>query len=156
MPSLVYFAYGPNLDADQMQMRCPTARPVARARLTDYRLAFTHPSRRWRGGSADIVPAAGQAVWGVIYALERRDLERLDRFEGGYERLEVEVEDSDGRVHAALTYTVREKGSFAPTEEYLSKILRWGKHWGLPSPYLREVERLGPVPTAHPGEDEAL
>ena len=62
MPPLLYFAYGSNLDADQMRTRCPTARAVSQARLPDHRLAFTHPSRRWRGGSADIVPAAGQAV----------------------------------------------------------------------------------------------
>jgi gamma-glutamylcyclotransferase len=142
MGSVLYFAYGSNLDVDQMLMRCPTARPLVRARLRDHRLEFTHLSRRWGGGAADILPHPGESVWGALYVLDPADLAKLDRFEGGYERLEVRVEDGDGGVRSAVTYTVRSKASFAPTAEYVSKLLRWGEHWELPDAYLARLHTL--------------
>lgn len=36
----LYFAYGSNLNLDQMARRCPDAEPVGRVRLDGYRLAF--------------------------------------------------------------------------------------------------------------------
>ena len=42
----LYFAYGSNLNLDQMARRCPDAEPVGRVRLDGYRLAF----RRTGGG----------------------------------------------------------------------------------------------------------
>ena len=44
-PAPLYFAYGSNLDAEQMKARCPTARPLRTARLADHRLGFTHYSK---------------------------------------------------------------------------------------------------------------
>jgi hypothetical protein len=145
--SILYFAYGSNLDVEQMRERCPTARPLTRARLPDHRLGFTHLSRRWGGGAADILQHPGESVWGALYTLGSPDLEKLDRFEGGYERLRVEVEEGDGEPRRALTYTVRLKGSFFPTKEYLSKLLHWGAHWSLPDTYLARLRDvgLGPV-----------
>jgi gamma-glutamylcyclotransferase len=140
--SPLYFAYGSNLDVEQMRERCPTARPLKRVRLPDHRLGFTHLSRRWGGGAADILPHPGESVWGAIYLLGPSDLERLDRFEGGYERLEVEVEDGEATPQVATSYTVREKGSFQPTEEYLEKLLRWGAYWGLPDTYLTRLRTV--------------
>jgi gamma-glutamylcyclotransferase len=149
--SLLYFAYGSNLDVDQMRMRCPTARPLVRAQLRDHRLEFTHLSSRWGGGAADILPHPGESVWGALYAVEPADLPKLDRFEGGYERLEVRVEDGDGEVRSAVTYTVRSKAFFNPTEEYLSKLLRWGENWELPDAYLARLRTLQRVPPADLG-----
>jgi gamma-glutamylcyclotransferase len=157
MGSLLYFAYGSNLDVDQMLTRCPTARPRTRARLPDHRLEFTHLSRRWGGGAADILPHPGESVWGALYDLDADELEKLDRFEGGYERLGVRVEVAEGQVRSAVTYTVRVKASFAPTEEYVSKLLRWGAHWELPDAYLARLHTLPGIPPAGrpPGEGPA-
>ena len=131
-----------------MRTRCPTARPLVRARLRDHRLEFTHLSRRWGGGAADILPHPGESVWGALYALDPDDLEKLDRCEGGYERQQVRVEEEDGEVRSAVTYTVRSKASFAPTEEYVSKLLRWGEHWELPHAYLARLHDLRCIPAA--------
>ena len=42
----LYFAYGSNLDAEQMRARCPTARGLERARLRDHHIAVILISHR--------------------------------------------------------------------------------------------------------------
>jgi gamma-glutamylcyclotransferase (GGCT)/AIG2-like uncharacterized protein YtfP len=147
VPRILYFAYGSNLDVEQMEVRCPGSRPLVRARLHDHRLAFTHLSRRWGGGAADIVPEQGESVWGALYELDREHLESLDRFEGGYDSLVVRVDSEGAAPYSARTYTVRVKGEYSPTEEYLQKMLRWGSRWGLPESYLSRLRSFaGPEP----------
>ena len=131
----LYFAYGSNLDAVQMRARCPTARPLRVARLADHRLDFTHYSTRWQGGAADILPAPGMAVWGLVYEMGPEDFARLDPFESGYRRIDLAL-DGTGELLTATSYTVVAKGQFAPHPVYLEKMLRWGARWRLPGDYL--------------------
>lgn len=69
-----YFAYGSNLDLNQMLRRCPTARPVEAIVLPNWRLVFR--------GVADIVPAQGCICRGGVFTIQPADLEALDRYEG--------------------------------------------------------------------------
>jgi gamma-glutamylcyclotransferase len=141
----LYFAYGSNLDAEQMRARCPTARGLGRARLAGHHLAFSHYSTRWGGGAADVVRDAGAAVWGVVYEMGPEDFARLDRFESGYERVGLEVEgEARGRLRVT-SYGVRDKGRFAPHPDYLEKMLRWGARWRLPGDYLAELRERARV-----------
>jgi gamma-glutamylcyclotransferase (GGCT)/AIG2-like uncharacterized protein YtfP len=131
-----YFAYGSNLDEQQMRERCPGSRALFCARLADHRLDFTHLSAaRWQGGTADIVPEPGSLVFGLVYAMGDGDFAKLDRFEAGYERVRLEVVDDAGRAHAVTSYRVREPGNFAPHEIYLSKILREAERLRFPAEY---------------------
>ena len=52
----LYFAYGSNLNEEQVFRRCPGARCYGPCTLPDYRLVFD--------GVADIIPARGAAVEG--------------------------------------------------------------------------------------------
>jgi len=136
----LYFAYGSNLDAEQMRVRCPTARPLERARLRGYRLAFTHYSTRWSGGAADVIAARECTVWGLVYEMGPDDFARLDPFESGYARVSLDVELA-GRATPVTSYAVREPDRFAPHPIYLEKMLRWGSRWRLPGDYLAEMRR---------------
>ena len=131
----LYFAYGSNLDAEQMKARCPTARPLGIARLADHRLGFTHYSKRWQGGAADILPALGRSVWGLVYEMGPDDFARLDPFESGYRRIDLALDRAGERL-TATSYTVVDKGAYAPHPVYLEKMLRWGARWKLPGDYL--------------------
>ena len=137
-----YFAYGSNLDREQMAKRCPSSRALHRARLKDHRLDFTYFSSRWVGGAADVVLHFGEAVWGIIYEMDAEDLSRLDRFEGGYQRVLFSVEDDQGNAHPVVSYSVPVKRSFQPTRHYLQKILRWGEEWHLPGEYLAKLRSI--------------
>lgn len=140
-----YFAYGSNLDGAQMRERCPSARPCFRARLAHHRIDFTHFSSKWLGGAADVLPHFGDSVWGFVYELDPEDILRLDRFEGGYERVQLAVEDDDGHPHQVLSYTVRRKLSFLPTRAYLEKMISWGENWELPADYLERLRQIQPL-----------
>ncbi len=137
MSELLYFAYGSNLDADQMRERCPGSRMRFRARLPDHRLDFTHYSTRWSGGAADVISAQDSQVWGVVY--EGVDFALLDRFEKGYDRVVLRVLDDDDREHEVTSYSVREKSCFAPSDAYAAKILHWARRWEFPEPYLSQL-----------------
>ena len=50
--------------------------------LRGYQLAFTRYSSTWGGGVADIIPAVGSEVWGLVYGLTDENLEALDVYEG--------------------------------------------------------------------------
>ena len=120
-----------------MRERCPGSSALFRARLRGHRLDFTHFSAsRWKGGTADIVPDAAATVWGLVYTMGDGDFARLDRWEGGYERVVLRVWDDAGAQHEVTTYSVRDKGSFAPHENYLGKILREAQRLGFPSDYV--------------------
>ncbi len=129
-----------------MRERCPGSRALFRARLRGHRLDFTHYSAsRWQGGTADVVPDDGGTVWGLVYAMGDGDFAWLDRWEGGYERVALLVEDDAGEHHGVTTYTVREKGGFRPHEIYLDKILRAAERLDFPSEYVAGLRaRYGP------------
>lgn len=138
---VLYFAYGSNLDADQLRERCPSSNSRCAARLRNHRLDFTYYSTRWTGGAADVLPHSGDDVWGVVYELAERDLVRLDRYESGYERVTLSVEGPDGEHYAVITYMVREKRNFPPSDMYLDKILDWAERWNLPPDYLARLRQ---------------
>tara|TARA_B100000315_G_scaffold65392_1_gene59359 strand:+ start:3991 stop:4161 length:171 start_codon:yes stop_codon:yes gene_type:complete len=52
---MLYFAYGSNLDNDQMKDRCPSAKDKGTACLKEHRLDFTRHSTRWDCAVADVV-----------------------------------------------------------------------------------------------------
>jgi gamma-glutamylcyclotransferase (GGCT)/AIG2-like uncharacterized protein YtfP len=137
----LYFAYGSNLDIEQMQRRCPTARPLEAASLPHHRLDFSHYSSRWQGGAADVIPHSDDIVWGVLYAMDDAALMALDRFEAGYTRVWIHVQDTRATRCTAVSYTVSRKGSFRPASVYLEKMLEWGARWRLPADYLQALER---------------
>lgn len=141
-----YFAYGSNMSSEEMRAWCPSAQFVAAARLPHHRLDFTRYSRKREGGVADIVPARGQEVWGVLYELDAGDLAALDRKEGvpaAYTRAFVDVAPVSGEPARVLTYTVVEKGrTEAPSREYLEIMLRGARERDLPGSYVRTLEQI--------------
>jgi hypothetical protein len=144
MSRVHYFAYGSNLDEAQMRARCPSSSALFPARLPHHRLEFTHFSSRWRGGAADVVPHFGGAVWGLVYALDDVDVVRLDRLEGGYDRVLLDVLDCPEAVRRVVTYTVRRKGTFRPTPVYLEKMVGSAESWSFPAEYVDYLRSFAP------------
>ena len=69
-----YIAYGSNLSVDQMETRCPDARPIGTAVLRDWRLVFRL--------HATIEEQVGGEVPVVVWAISGRDERNLDHYEG--------------------------------------------------------------------------
>jgi gamma-glutamylcyclotransferase (GGCT)/AIG2-like uncharacterized protein YtfP len=147
-----YFAYGSNLSTAQMIARAAwddadMERPRL-ARLPGYRLAFNmlaDDGCRYANIVASGDGAAGDGVLGVLYCCTEEMLARLDIFEEGYERRQVEVTDEAGRIFSSIVYialpeTTTSEGP--PRIEYLSIILKGAREQGLPETYVRIINRL--------------
>jgi|SRR5882724_6383617 len=129
MEQVLYFAYGSNLDDGQMRARCASARPVARAVLPNYALAFGGFSHRWGGAVASVLRAQGARVEGLLYELDGVDLRVLDRYEGhpfAYERVIKLVRDEHGRRRRAAVYLQPERDfePWAPPPGYVGVMRR--------------------------------
>lgn len=138
-----YFAYASNMSRAQMKSRAGEIFEERPARLENYEPVF---NKKARGGSAtaNIRPAAGQAVEGVLYKINEGAFRTLDRFEGApqhYRRIEVSIVDGSGQRVAAQVYiaTKVEKG-LRPAPHYLKTILDGAREHGLPEEYLRKIQ----------------
>lgn len=151
--TILYFAYGSNLDLTQMRERCPSARDVGIALLPGHRLAFSRFSKGRGCGVADAVPDAGRGVWGVLYEISARDLAALDKCEGycegrsrnAYERQEIAVllnGDAGDPRQAETYFAVPQPNPPLPNQKYKSLILEGARRRGLPAYYVGELERI--------------
>jgi gamma-glutamylcyclotransferase len=130
------FAYGSNMASAEMDAWCPEHRYLGLARLDGFRVELRRRSIRWGGGAADIVPAPGERVWGVLYEVADEELDRLDEKEGegfAYRRRAVEVE-YEGERRAAVAYEVinKEPEQVEATPEYLALLRAAARERGLP------------------------
>ena len=163
---MLYFAYGSNLDPQQMRARCPSHAVVGLAALREHRLAFPLYSQDWGGGVVGIHLAHGDSIWGVLYEINDADLIALDEAEGFrgpgnqhniYDRDTVSVDltrADDGsfprRVRAAI-YLARTSNPSPPSRRYLDAILKGATHHRLPDEY---VAKLTAIPVGAEPEPE--
>ena len=111
----LYFAYGSNMNLNQMAFRCPDAEVVESVRLEGYRLAF-----RTNGGGngvATILPKEGSYVDGVLWRISERDEQHLDHYEGFpflYGKEPVTVTNQDGVRREIKDAAVLFQQSFQP------------------------------------------
>ncbi|NOQ53750.1 MAG: helix-turn-helix domain-containing protein [Thermoplasmata archaeon] len=139
-----YFAYGSNMDPEQMDHRGLAWDGAEGASLAGHRLVFDFDARgRWLGGAADIVPDPDGTVEGVLYQLEGAIAE-MDRCERGYLRVEVEVVGLEsGRHLVTWTYEVVSKGRpMAPSEVYVDQMLKGARRFGLSEDHTQMLEAL--------------
>ena len=144
MDKYLYFAYGSNLNVEQMKHRCPEAVGISAAVLHGWKLA----ERRF----ADIVECAAACVNGALYEITANDLAALDSYEGYpdfYTRRIVTVSDADGRLRDAVVYVMTaEYGQYLDgepfSEKYLAGCSAGGEYWGIPNAFAaREADAPG-------------
>ncbi len=134
----LYFAYGSNINLEQMVYRCPDAQVVGPVALEGYELLF-------RGsGVATIGPKEGSTVHGLLWRLTP-DCERsLDRYEGYphlYGKQPVTVRDAQGRELTVMAYVMSERyrAPAVPPTSYYQGILEGYRQSGLPVEALKKA-----------------
>ncbi len=135
-----FFAYGSLMHTREMTRTCGTAPSIAPARLDDHRLMFTRLSPRWGGGVADVVPAPGMCVWGVLYTIDNTCQLALDLREGNgvaYIRTRVTVHKAGKAPIEATTYVVIQPTAqeIRPVEAYLYAMTQGAAEANLPDDY---------------------
>jgi gamma-glutamylcyclotransferase (GGCT)/AIG2-like uncharacterized protein YtfP len=146
--TLWYFAYASNMNRRQMAQRAGAVAEEKVARLDNYELNFEKIARGGTG-TANIVPAEGKTVWGVLYRLTEQQLKALDRFEGvpeHYRRSEVTVVDSDAKKVGAQVYLARKvRKGLKPDRLYLQKIIEGAEEHGLPGDCIEALKKIIPA-----------
>ena len=84
MAEKLYFAYGSNINLEQMAFRCPEAYVVGPVILENYGLLFRGNARG--NGVATITPKEGGQVHGLLWRITPACEQSLDFYEG-YPRL---------------------------------------------------------------------
>lgn len=156
---LWYLAYGSNMGRwtfvgrrriHPLETRC--------ARLDGYRVCFDIPVGPGERAVANVEPAAGACVWGVLYRLTAADAARLDRSEGVgagiYRRIPVEVTDDRGERIAAFAYRSEAvRPGRKPSARYMGLLLEGARQHGLPAEYVRALEAVELARDERPQED---
>ena len=101
-----YFAYGSNMNPDRVRERGIKFHMAMGARLPGFALVFDKTSRDLPGaGHANMVPAPGREVEGVLYWLcDTEEIRKMDPYEAApvnYSREVIQVQAQRQDVHAA-------------------------------------------------------
>uniref|UniRef100_A0A2K5PYN7 Gamma-glutamylcyclotransferase n=1 Tax=Cebus imitator TaxID=2715852 RepID=A0A2K5PYN7_CEBIM len=124
--SFLYFAYGSNLMTERIHLRNPSAAFFCVARLQDFKLDFGNSqgktSQTWHGGIATIFQSPGDEVWGVVWKMNKSNLNSLDEQEGvksgTYVVIEVKVSTQEGREITCRSYLMTNYENAPPSPQY--------------------------------------
>src|ERR1700726_436729 len=136
-----YFAYGSNLCARQMALRCPDAADPRPAVLTDHDWLIN------QRGVATVEPFAGNQVHGVLWQVSDDDLATLDSAEGvpvRYRRDRLTVHSGEG-PSPAWVYIDHRVNPGPPRPGYLPRIIDGAVQEGLPRRWIDFLRRWDPL-----------
>jgi hypothetical protein len=100
-PTVLYGAYGSNMNVEQMYIRCPFCELIGTGFIYDYQLVFNY--------HANIEKAKGKKVPIVLWKVSEYDINRLDRYEGFpnyYIKKNFQVITEDGEIITAMVYVM--------------------------------------------------
>lgn len=148
-----YFAYGSNLNMEQMKARCPGSIPICKGEVANARLVFKT--------YADVIKSQAKVktshVPGAIYKVTPKDIRALDRYEGVaagfYKKVRVKV-ITDEYARSGITcfmYVMcpKVRRPALPSEEYFNVCAQGYRDWNLPLHFLLHAwdvtaEKLNP------------
>ena len=136
----LYFAYGSNINQEQMEFRCNNALPVAIAYVKNFRFVINS------NGVATIIPASASVVRGVLWQISKSDEDELDIYEGVSSNLytkencnvSVGYENID-----ALVYIASNSEFGKPRKNYLETIIDGIVSFNGDKDWLDEVQSWG-------------
>lgn len=141
-----YFAYGSNLNKEQVKERINSFKECGPAILEDYKLTFNIYSPARDGGVADILTSKGDKVYGAVYKMSKEKLYKVEETglkSGRYKPEQVEVNYNNQKINATA-FVVSDKNDFIePSDEYLKTILNGLRDHGYDENIIEEVKKIG-------------
>lgn len=137
----MYFAYGSNMNEDELINEKVTILEGKKVLLRNYKIALARNSEKRKGGVLDIIPSEEESVEGVLYNIPDEDITKINKKEGvcvgAYEPIIINVEDCDGHtINGIISYQVCEKNDSKPaSKEYKDSVLRGACEHGLSEDY---------------------
>lgn len=139
MSTKLYAAYAIDLNIELMHQNCPTAKPIAKSWLFDYRLAF---KGRSHNAHATVVPEEGQAVPVVIWEIDEQAESALDGLafvNSEYYAKEYMTLEVAGEMQEVLIYILRPCDYGIPSKNYLDIVTRGYLDFNLPITTLEDA-----------------
>jgi cation transport regulator ChaC len=145
--STQYFAYGSNMDVEQMAHRCPDAKKISVATLVGYRFAINDR------GVATVIPTPGVNTEGVLWSISPNDKVALDRYEGVksglYDCKHVQVTTAAG-PEMAMVYIATSQQPGPARSGYMENIVRVARaDHGIAEAYMQVLEQYLPEAKPH-------
>ena len=143
MSETLYFAYGSNINLQQMAVRCPDAKVVEPAVLENYELLFRGNAHGY--GVATIRFKEGSQVHGLLWRLTPECEQNLDTYEAYpqlYDKQKVPLRTKSGKQVQAMAYVMtheKERLPTTPTRSYYTSIQEGFRQNGLPEQALKDA-----------------
>lgn len=139
---ILYFAYGSNMSSQRFMRRIESAKAIEIAYLKDRKVLFNKQGVDG-SGKANLIDAPGEVTWGVLYEIENKDLIKLDRIEGGYERTSVQVWRISGEEVSVVSYISKNlTDDPAAYDWYKDLLIKGAREHNLPQEYIDYLEQL--------------
>ena len=158
MKTFNYFAYGSNMDKDDLDKWCidhnhPIIEflDVEPARLYGYKLCFNYFSKSRKAGAANLMITSKEYfVDGLLIKLNddaKKIIRKKENYPYSYNEYPITVETFKGElIKNALTYKViksrEEKEHKPPTKYYMNLIIKNAKKYGFHLDYIKYLESL--------------
>jgi gamma-glutamylcyclotransferase len=143
---VVYFAYGANMSTKWLQKSVPSAKPIGRAKLPNKHFICNKKSKDG-SAKANLTDSTGDTVWGVLYQIDPAELGRLDKAEGGYKRLIMDMLTDDGSSIEAYVYVSCElTDDTRPYDWYKKTVIEGAREHQLPPSYVKSLEQIPSKP----------
>ena len=135
---MLYFAYGSNLNHNQMSYRCEGAKFIKKYILKGYKLCFSHKTNRTVYGHANIIKDKKSEVDGAIWNISKKDEQELDVYEGiDYNYYQKEFFTLNGKK--VLVYVQKKYYHQKPSSTYLHTIIEGYKDCNLDIKKLKKI-----------------
>ena len=133
----LYFAYGSNINQEQMAFRCSDASPAALAYVQNFKFIINEI------GVATIIPASDSVVRGVLWQISKSDEDQLDIYEGVssnlYTKESSNVSVGDENIDA-LVYIATNSEFGKPRKNYLEIIINGIVSFNGDEEWLNEIQ----------------
>jgi hypothetical protein len=138
------FAYGSNMLAGRIQLRCPSATALGMAELHGHDLHW-HKRSADGSGKCDVVKSdePSSIVFGVLYRLSAAEKSALDRAEGlgsGYAEKSVKLVLNGEARDAVVYYATCVSSELRPYKWYKALVMAGAREHGLPEHYIARIE----------------
>ena len=116
----LYFAYGSNINLEQMAYRCPNATVLMPVVLSGYELVYR------ASGVATVIPQKDSEVLGLMWSITPECEKSLDRYEGfpSYYRKEMFDIEIGGETRTAMAYVMNRGAIDIPSDAYYNGIMK--------------------------------
>jgi len=132
---MLYFAYGSNLNHEQMRERCKDSKYIKNFYLEDYNLIFCSFNGNY--GVANIVKESNSKVFGCIWEISTSDEKQLDYYEGFPKKYTKDFFKLNGKL--VMFYIMKKKYSFKlPLRQYVNVIEQGYKDCNLDRDHLKK------------------